>query len=443
MNTEFGRFRTLTFTEGTEVPFYIVRFDRNGVCTSPKTLSSLLSEVEAGDFTDILLFSHGWNNDFPTAVASYEGFIAGCFELRRELRLSASTNYRPLAIGVYWPSAAILFGNEDGPQIAALTQTASDEFVLLDELVRQIPSSKRERLYDLAQAKTLNTGEAEELAEILLSIKPEGGQEIPVSESSSAKELVEVWKHFVEPDQPQSSGDDFGTVSQVTSPSVGGNPQTAGILEWLDPRPAIRLMTVWMMKDRAGLVGARGVGPLLRNVLSKSSAKVHLIGHSYGCKVVLSATCIQPLARRIRSMLLLQPAVSHLCFADPVPGLGKPGGYAESLQRIEQPILTTYSQHDFPLTQVFHYALRRNSDLGEVKIAGDVAPPSKFAALGGFGPRASREVLIKMHSPGQPYTFDPQVRLYGLNGSDFIKSHGDISNRGTWWALSQLVHRHS
>lgn len=95
------------------------------------------------------------------------------------------------------------------------------------------------------------------------------------------------------------------------------------------------------MKDRAGTVGARGVAPLLTDLLRASEARVHLLGHSFGGKVVLSALCVpSDLPRKVHAALLLQPAVSHLCFAERVPGTDRPGGYRAALQRVERPILS-------------------------------------------------------------------------------------------------------
>ena len=52
----------------------------------------------------------------------------------------------------------------------------------------------------------------------------------------------------------------------------------------------------------------------------------------------------------MKSLLLLQGAVSPLCFARNVLGDGQPGGYRATFERVDQPILATFSPHDFPLT---------------------------------------------------------------------------------------------
>ena len=192
------------------------------------------------------------------------------------------------------------------------------------------------------------------------------------------------------------------------------------------------------MKDRAGTVGFKGVGPMLQRLLTAGQQRTHLIGHSYGAKVVLSATAAgNALPRPVTSMLLLQPAVSHLCFADQVPGTSHPGGYRKVLTRVDQPILSTFSKHDFALTKLFHLALRRKSDLGEIKIGGT---PSKYAALGGFGPNEAHEERIDIKTLPASYNLGSNApEVYGIKADQTIKGHGDISNLSTWWALYNLV----
>jgi hypothetical protein len=52
---------------------------------------------------------------------------------------------------------------------------------------------------------------------------------------------------------------------------------------------------------------------------------------------------------------------------------------------------------------------------------------------------------LPIPEPGQPYDFAEPVRVLAVDGSrkigdaPAIGSHGDISNRFTWWALHNLV----
>jgi hypothetical protein len=142
----------------------------------------------------------------------------------------------------------------------------------------------------------------------------------------------------------------------------------------------------------------------------------------------------------VDSVLLLQPAVSCLCFASNVDGTGRPGGYRVAFERTRGPIVTTFSPQDRPLTKLFHWAVRQPSDLGETVIAG--APPSRYAALGGCGPHGAEpdtEILTARLLP-QRYGFAATgKRLVAINAIDAIRGHGDVVTPVTAWALLNQV----
>ena len=50
-------------------------------------------------------------------------------------------------------------------------------------------------------------------------------------------------------------------------------------------KEALRQATYWQMKNRAGVVGQRGLGPLLGR-LDATRVRVHLVGHSFGARLV-------------------------------------------------------------------------------------------------------------------------------------------------------------
>jgi hypothetical protein len=430
-----GPYKMVEWTEGKRMPFYVIPFDKRGRDQAPLTRAHLLEEAGREGYTDIFLFSHGWNNDWTVATKRYEHFLNGYMDLRRNRGLPVPETFKPLLVGVFWPSTALVFGEEErGPAMAAATETearVANERREVAELADELPP-------ELAQKEALTDAEARELAQIVRPFYGPEEDELQVGAPESVDEIVRVWR--AASGEPEDFSDEgTGTVGTDTA-----SPQVAGIGDFLgklDPRNVIRLLTVRQMKDRAGTVGTFGVGPLLlRELLGLTQARVHLLGHSYGAKVVLSAIASgDSLPRKVESLLLLQPAVSHLCFAERVPGTERGGGYQSVLERVNRPILSTFSAQDVPLNRLFHWALTRQSDLGEAKIAAVGEPPSRFAALGGFGPRGAGERLIDVNPTGQHYTLDPQVRVYGLRGTGSITGHGDISNETTWWALYSMI----
>lgn len=447
-----GPYRTMTLDNGKQAPFYVIPFDEQGRCQGPLTYNRLLTDIQNGSYTDIFLFSHGWNNTWPDAIGSYEGFIQGYTQMRHDHGLTYQRPFQPLLIGIFWPSIILVSPQDSAPAFAGGTSDAlMDTAVALEQqavrsLAEIVDDANVERFYVLAQKESgLNRDEALELARMLAPLYNIAEDEIPAKDAAppiSAEELVELWeKSFASTD---ISGK-FGFADEAKPPSTGlgsaGGSRSAGIFDFLDPTMIIRAATVLQMKDRAGVVGAHGVGKLLVDILKTPAAHVHLIGHSYGCKVLLSALCFPELPRKVASVLLLQPAISYLCFAPASEtGTGRDGGYRVALDRVEHPIMTTFSSHDVPLTQFFHLAVRRPFDIGEQNIAG--VPPGQYAALGGFGPGGCGNdcLTIDIKPVGQTYNLTPDLcKIYALNSSQAISGHGDISNPFTWWALYEQV----
>ena len=449
---------------GRSAPFYVVPFDKHGLCTGPQTRQNLIEAAASGDFSDLFLFSHGWNNDWPTATKRYRDFFAR-FREAREGAGDLPAEYKPLVVGIFWPSTALVFGEEKGPQFAggplAAGAEGDDEAVgaelaAIGEIAEELDPGDRERFYDLASRAELDGDQTQELAELMLPLYRDADDPDEEVLELDAGELAKLWSQL--PDQDGATdepGDDPGAFGMpvfgdAAGEGAGDGPAAAGLLSKLDPRKAVRMFTVWKMKDRAGTVGAKGVGPLLRDLLAAGEPhglRSHLVGHSYGAKVVLSSICFGSRIAddAVTSLLLLQPAVNFWCFAEDVDGEGFPGGYQPALDVVKLPILTTLSKHDVALRRTFHLAVnRKKKDLGEVLIAGPLKP-NRYGGLGGWGPQGCPPPLSKeipMPKAGQPYpdllaSGSPQI--LALNGKETVSGHGDVTTPHTAWALLQLV----
>lgn len=450
-----GPFKTVETGIG-PAPWYIIPFDKQGTCTGPLTRNHLIDAVGKREFTDVFLFSHGWNNDWEAASHRYEDFISGFIRMRAQNGLGFAPEYKPALAGVFWPSTALVMPWEQAPKFAASGASSIDSDVAswqqeIDDLAADVDPNLREEFYSLAQTKSLSDKQLKRLGAILAGVVEGYAQAdregtSTATESPTAQQLLDRSKQLatVRGSARRTPGE-FGFVDDSAT-----GPQAAFSVGDLDPRGLIRIATVLQMKDRAGIVGRDGVGPLLRDLLQADrDVRVHLIGHSYGAIVVLSALCNIPenaLAAKVDSVLLLQPAVSQWCFAADVDNEGYPGGYRSALERVRNPIMTTFSKNDVPLTKMFHLAARRDRDKGQVKMAaeGDLpAAPSSFAALGGFGPAGLTQQELQvadMTLPVTRYEFhDPAPKVVALRGDRTIPGHGDISGPATWWALFQQV----
>lgn len=441
-----GPFDIFTFANGATAPWYLIPYDKEGNCTGPQTLKHFLDAAQQGNFTDVHVFSHGWNNVFNDAVALYREFWTEYFAMRDERNLNGPGTYRPLVAGIIWPSTALVSDDEKTPAMAG-----SDD-AEIEELASDLSPQEAARLREISSSgREMTRDEALELARILLPIYNRSEPDsFVVPDPASAtdrvtpEELVGLWSKTQTKSQARFSdvSGEPGTLPDETGNPLAG-PAPAGLLDFFNPKKIIRTTTVYQMKDRAGRVGANGVGAMLQELLTHGQLPVHLLGHSYGGRVVLSALCGRQHPRKVRSMLLLQPAVNYLCFAADANGKGRQGGYRPALDRVERPIFTTFSSQDAPLTKTFHIALRRDRDLGEAIIAAPDLAPSRFAALGGFGPgglSASELTVVSILSQPAKYATGAGQKIFALDGSDNkITGHGDVRNQFTEWAHLNLV----
>jgi len=450
-----GPYRTVTLDDGSQLPWYIVPFDKGGRCTGPLTRDHLVNEVRQNAYSDVFLFSHGWNNDWQAASQRYDGFLNGYLSMMRTHGFKYPTAHHSVLVGIFWPSTALVMPWERGPDFAADAGTLDAEVAEtrrdIDELAADVHEDNRDEYYRLVQRDKLSETEGRRLAEILsrafAGYAAADADLVGGKTERSAEDLLDAWSQIPVQRAAVPPTGDFGFAGGGATASAA--PEGAFSLSDLDPRHIVRTATVLQMKDRAGTVGARGVGPLLRDLISPS-VRVHMVGHSYGSIVMLSALCYPPnesAPPAVESLLLLQPAVSQWCFAENVAGQGYPGGYRRALKQVKKPIFTTFTRNDVPLTKLFHLAARRARDLGQPQIAaaGLPQPPSRYAALGGFGPAglsAQELQIVAMTNPPDRYqlrTPPGAPKICALNGDTRINGHGDVSTAAAWWALFQQV----
>jgi hypothetical protein len=431
-----------------EIPFEILEFDALGNCKDAARRDELVSRVQGGEFTNVFVFSHGWNNDWHDVTTAYGKFIKGFLQLRREHPRKTVEAYRPVLIGIFWPSIVLVLPHERRPSPAGIVgrtgpkakTTMAIEQCEVNDLAGAVGPEHRERFLTLVKFDEAKWGQAqaEELARILAPVYAAiPDDDIPESAPlSKPEELLKLWRAA---DEDPGSG-----VATTVKGHATGAARPAGNFTYLKPREIIRATTVRRMKDRSKVVGRVGVGDLLGKLLAGAPVRVHLIGHSYGCQVVLSAVCSGNVTsvRKVESALLLQPAISAWCFAPEVHNTGEPGGYLPALSLIRQPILTTFSARDKPLHTYYHQALDRRGDAGERGVAPGIVP--YYAALGGYGPKGLASDIAKtvpMCLPDNSYVdlTVPNLRVLALDGKEYIADHGDISSPATYWALEQQV----
>ena len=434
---------------GQNVPFYGLRYDKRGNRLSPLTEKAVVKRIKDEGFTDTIIFSHGWNNEWDHAVSLYTRFLDGVGAMATSHAGQLPAGIKPLMIGIAWPSAALTWPRDRAPQIAATGAEQSDDpedaepddlAVLTEDMDDTDAASLRALVED---KEVLTADEVDQLAALLAPTLGSGEPEEFEASDATAEDLAEMFKApdlaAKNPDGEDEEEEDGFT----TGGTVGGGTgeaETAGVLSDLfGVRTVLRLATVRKMKDRAGVVGRGDLTALINSILSETGTRLHLVGHSYGAKVVMSAASKSSATRPITSALLLQPAINHLAFAVSIrSGSDIQGGFRPSLARVEKPILTTESDNDFPLRKVFHLAVRRQKDIGEEpQFAAGLSP---FAAMGGYGPSRLKQgelLEITLPDPGRDYPDSGAAEVVNLKSTGKITSHSNVTNRFTFWAMLQ------
>ncbi|TGD62188.1 hypothetical protein EYC08_16695 [Tabrizicola sp. WMC-M-20] len=438
MPQNFDPIFSLNGFDGQQVPFFGLTFDKEGVCTSPQSRTAVVERIRTGGFTDVIFYSHGWNNDWSDATDLYAAFLGRLGQMASRPNANLPAGIKPLMLGISWPSAAFVWPWENGPDLAALPgahwkPSTPDLEILAEDLAE--PDTRW--MKDLAAADaSVNATDMARIAGLLAQQFSVADPDEPApADGFDADDLAALFSAPELRDRNESGTGSFDPAHAI-DPVADGPQMAGGLVSGLfGVRKLLRLATVLKMKDRAGVVGRKGVADTVDLILSRTDARLHLVGHSYGCKVLMTALCHGPPLRPAESALLLQPAVNLLAFAPHV--LGRPGGFRKALDRASKPILVTQSDNDFPLRRIFHLAVRRKSDLGEPDLASDA---NQWWAMGGYGPanlRQGERYELHMPAQNQPYPDFGACRVVALDATGRIGGHSDVSNDHTCWAMIQ------
>ena len=85
-------------------PYFPIKFDKNAQVIAPgdTELRKLLRDPAKP--TDLIVISHGWNNDMSEAEALYSELMTNAAALLREGKAPGLTSRRFAVLGVLWPS---------------------------------------------------------------------------------------------------------------------------------------------------------------------------------------------------------------------------------------------------------------------------------------------------------------------------------------------------
>ena len=436
-------------------PYLEVEFDKNGALVDASMTQQLTTFVSAHSVSDLLVISHGWNNDMAEARDLYKRFFARTREVLETLPALKTRKFAVL--GVLWPSkkfaeqtlipggAAGLHSQVDVSQIKAQLQALKGFF---DDPQADAILQKATALVDSLEDKASSRKEFVNLLRALLPGPDSQDKESPEEFFRiSGDELMDrLSKPVDQDDEPgMRHGGAPGGVSGGDTRAATGASGAAGLGDLFGgllsgARNLLNYTTYYQMKERAGAIGQGGLNPQLVQLQNRFPAlKIHLIGHSFGGRLV-TATAAGPDVLpdfRPASMTLLQAAFSHFGFARDYDHHQSNGLFrrvmASSL--VSGPVLVTCTGNDTAVGVMYAIASRiKNQVASALGDKNDI-----YGGMGRNGAQATPEASEgKLLNPGVPYQFEAG-KLYNLNADAVIKDHSDICKKEVAYALLSAI----
>lgn len=360
-------------------PYWDLTFDADGD-PDPRLRDALLADVH--DRTDLVVFSHGWNNDISTANGLYDRFFAHFPGL-----LAAAPAARFGYVGVHWPS--MRFSDEPIPDFAHAGLLAPDAGVA-GAPARERTALDPESRAALARVFPGRGAELDRIAD-LLAERPEAPERLAEFAALVRTVTGVAPDSAVAADALAAFAADLGTAVGAEPVLLTGDPAAmcaslADALEeagvevapagagpalfgglgrrvWHGAHELLRQATYYAMKRRAGGVGQVGLGPVLGEVARTApGTRIHLVGHSFGARLVAFALRGLPAGVRVGSVTLLQGAFSHYAFSGPLPFDAKGGALHGMQRRVTGPVVACHSRHDQALGVLYPVASRLARD---------------------------------------------------------------------------------
>jgi hypothetical protein len=424
------------------LPYFETEIDKDGNLVNPSQVQNILDFLtkQGSTIKDLFVMSHGWNNDETDARSLYENFFTQFCGTLAQSAAPGVTAQQCAVVGILWPSkkfadASVTSGGAAGlaadPNlIAALDQLAAivpEQAAQIQKAKALVPSLEddpeaQKRFADAVRSLLPNANDKEEGVQHLFEM--------------DGDDLLDQLSH---PLPVASAGDDDGggaaSIGVIDSGDPEGSAQSLSSILAGIKGGAMRLLnytTYYLMKDRAGQVGRGGVAQMLQNIQAAfPTLRIHLIGHSFGCRVVTSAaaTITQPVA----SMTLLQAAFSHNSFSPDFDNTHQPGGFrgVVAQRKISGPLVISHTIKDTAVGLA--YAIASRLARQNASAIGDANDP--YGGLGRNGAQHTPEATDgDLQAVGSSYSFTAG-NIANLKADTIIMEHSDIVHPEVAYAL--------
>ncbi|MDG4859816.1 serine-threonine protein kinase [Streptomyces sp. T-3] len=345
-------------------PYWELTIDADG---DPNAVQrdKLVAQAHERGVTDLLVFAHGWNNDRSIATELYRRFFAPFPGLAPGVKLGY--------VGVLWP--AMRFTDEPIPDFdpavlgAVAAAAEADAESELPEPAEIFPGSTDTlgRLQQLLDEQAESEEALAEFGGLIRRLVDEQTAGRPEGFDADTEDEAQG-------DRPAMLTEDTTAVCEAFAEATYGplpdSVRPLGMLRiWSGAKELLRQTAYYVMKRRAGTVGQLGLGPVLGLLAQRApQVKVHLIGHSFGGRLVSYALRGLPAkARNVKSVTLLQGAFSHYAFAARLPHQkSRSGALRDQAKRVDGPVVCCYSKHDMALQLMYPLASRMAGDSSSI-----------------------------------------------------------------------------
>jgi hypothetical protein len=417
--------------EGFDV--FPLTFDAEGKLESRQEFDAFLTRAEDGPATDAIFIAHGFRNDEADATGLYNKFLQTfrAHLSRPEFKTVAT---RRFVVGaVYWPSKPFRETYDAGAGGTRGLQNPTEAMAgverQLDELKQGASPAQRAKLEKAAALLPALGGNARKQDEfVTLVLGMVDGSQLDTTEGLPQirkKKGSELLARLSDPPAEGTRG-----IGNLFGGIAGGVGAFLNLTKW------------YVMKDRSGTVGAKGVATAVRELHDRCPAvRIHLVGHSLGGR--LMASCAKALGDtpilQPDSLMLLEAAFSHYGFSAN-NGRGKPGFFRDVIARkvVKGPFVSTFSAQDTVVGGPYSIMSRLAGD--NTREIGDAS--DEYGGIGRNGALKTTEVATsKLHVPGTAYDYQADV-INNLDGSGgLIKDHGDVTNDAITYAFASAVAR--
>ncbi|MFI7542858.1 alpha/beta fold hydrolase [Actinoplanes sp. NPDC049599] len=423
-----------------KLPYTAVEFTRTGEQADRSQVAAALAMIGTG--TDVLLISHGWNNDIAGAERMYTRLVDNIATLTAA---RADGGRRLTVVGLLWPSRKWTTNDDDvaGHGLSAAGAPAADLKARVTETVEDPVAARRmrdlaDRLDDSAEARdeflALLRGQlppqpavADDDAPPLTLREGDTGAVFGAAEEAERDLAQQLGARPAPP--PDDSNSPF---APLPDPLAGTGAAATGLFDFFRKSPLkaaeelLNITTFYSMKSRAGDVGARGVAALLDTIAgTHPDVRVHLAGHSFGARVVAMAAATS--SAPISSLALLQGAFSHRGLAARDDRLKMPDGAFRRLLtggHLRGPVVVTHTHNDKAVGLAYALASR----LANQVASGLGDPGDPYGGLGANGAVGTAEAVAgELGDEHTTYAFRPG-RVHNLHADKFVTNHSDVTN---------------